>query len=546
MDFREKDAIGMASGYNDVLLSVVCIVLLFLLSTACFFAVLKSLGFYKILVASSALLGLAAALLFLIKMRAKNIKTPAIVISCAIIGASIFVANLVFDFSPDGIGYHQDAVLEMTKHFDLLRSSLGGKYPLYTNHYPKLAWYYTAALYALTDNIHIGKSINFILFAAVFLMAYAVFRRIPLLPRILASLALAGNPILISQLFSHYVDGVLGGFITISILGIYAFFWLERSKVVLIITILAIMGCAALKHTGFVFSFVIVSAIFYLLRKNSIKWSDYMQAPLFVSLMAMALILLVNPYLTNLLSGKHIFYPSMGKGRVTTLISGQTTKEFYELDRFSKLMMSVFGKTANPDPKASPPFPEIKVPFTVDSREIAAMRGVDVRWGGWGPLFGGILLISLLLLLMRGHLLSEYKVLIVVLIVLALISPESWWARLNPQLFVFSIILLMLFYRKDNRSRWLVNGLLLVALVNSGMIFRAALANVLDGDRYISGVITDVAAKSAGEVCWNIKQAHLEPIFERLNIRWRSTSSCVTKKAYCKELLGETICANGE
>lgn len=519
-------------------------VLYFILGTASFFALSKGLGLSNAITSASPLFGFLCSIYF--GYISSDVKRTLIATTATIglIALSFIASNLLFDFSPDTTGYHQDAILELSKHFDFFRSSLSGYSSLYTNNYPKLSWFYSTSIYELTGNMHYGKSINFLLLFALWISTYSALSNINAINRIITTTAIAANPIVVTQLFTHYVDGALGAFLTISIIGLFGFFWTKRSVEYLILTAAGIIGCASLKHTGFVFSGLIALATLYLALKLKPSSLAIVTKPaVYIPVLGITLLLTANPYLKNLIEGKHIFYPTMGEGKVGNLISGQTTKQFYEADQVSKLIMSVFGKTENQVPDISEPLPALKIPFTVTQSEIDYAKGVDVRWGGWGPLFGGVLLVTLAFLLLRSHQIREYMPLVILLALLSTISPESWWARLNPQLHTFVAFSLLFFYIKDPRSRWVFNLMFAVLILNSLLIFKSSIRNTIDGDHYIEGVINEISKNKSEPVCWDFKRAHLEPIFERIGVPWTPQSNCQSQGKICKELLGETICS---
>jgi hypothetical protein len=178
-------------------------VLFFILGSASFFAFSKGLGFPDYISSASLVAGFICSIYFVYTL--SSIKKTIIPITATgfLIALSFVASNLLFDFSPDATGYHQDAILELTKNFDFLRSSLEGQAPLYTNNYPKLSWFYSSSVYELTGNIHYGKSINFLLFFSLWLSAHSALSQLPGIIRLISATALAANPIIVTQLFTH-------------------------------------------------------------------------------------------------------------------------------------------------------------------------------------------------------------------------------------------------------------------------------------------------------------------------------------------------------
>lgn len=519
-------------------------IVLFILFTAAFFTVSKGFGLPVYVTSASLLVGLLSSLLVLSRLTDSRGVLLAMAWALPALVLSLLAANLFFDLSSDGTRYHQDAIIELTKGFNFLRSSLEGSFPAFTNNYPKLSWFYSSSIYELTGNIHLGKSINFLLMISVWALAHSVFTDLPRMVRGLAATALAANPIILSQLFTHYVDGALGAFLTISILGLYGLFWSRRSPAMLAVVLGGIIGCASLKHTGLVFSSVMIGTTVYLLWKRPLPFAISTHLVTVGLLVVTGLVLTINPYLKNIVEGKHIFHPSLGEERVD-LMRGQTTRYFSKLDPVSKLVMSVLGKTENENPKTSSHYPTLKVPFTVHKSEIVHAKGVDVRWGGWGPLFGGVFLVAIVHLLLRGKAIRSYAPLVGSVAVLSVINPESWWARLNPQLYVLVIFLLLLFYLKDAGSRWAVTAMLGVLILNSAIVMVSSYRAIDSGNSTLEGMISDVSAEGASTLCWEFKARHLEPILEREEVDWAPDENCAAELPRCAVVLGETICGGG-
>ena len=115
---------------------------------------------------------------------------------------------------------------------------------------------------------------------------------------------------------------------------------------------------------------------------------------------------------------------------------------------------------------------ELKIPFTVSAEEIDAVAAPDVRVSGFGVLFGGIMLLSLVAaVLTRFKNAAPVMPAIAVLTLLWLYFPETWWARYNPYLY-YVPCLIALFIGKNA-----VSAGLCVLLAANGLISGAAVCN---------------------------------------------------------------------
>ena len=115
------------------------------------------------------------------------------------------------------------------------------------------------------------------------------------------------------------------------------------------------------------------------------------------------LVLGYNPYVTNTVHRGHPFYPVQGSAEHPGLADqGKDPIELYETprnmmgrNRFLRLAYGIFGRPG------TAPYVEKDAqfmwPFAAAWRDVALYYFHDVRIGGFGPWFSGLLLLSLLL-----------------------------------------------------------------------------------------------------------------------------------------------------
>ena len=113
-----------------------------------------------------------------------------------------------------------------------------------------------------------------------------------------------------------------------------------------------------------------------------------------------------NPYVTNTINRGNPFYPMLGSSAYPSLSAmGQDPIELYETphnmmgkNRFIRLAYAVFGR-----PGAQPYFPGqnavLMLPFDIGWKDFQLYYFHDVRISGFGPLFSGVLILSIILLL---------------------------------------------------------------------------------------------------------------------------------------------------
>lgn len=541
----------------------------FVLLTAALFGCLRTLGLDTISRAAPCL-GAAAAL-YLVYHR-NNFFFVLLLFACSL-GASLLAAACFFDVSYDGSTYHQTAIAEISHFYSTFYGSYADGYGTLTIFYPKLAWLYRSAFYTLTGNIHTGISINLMLILSVFFIGLKLFRHYGQAGRLLFSLALACNPIAINQFFSGYVDGNLASFLAWAIAGYYALLTRclnPRQSALLLFT--GLLGMAALKFTGLIFAIIILFfylATLYLRFRQSPATASERQSPsasattalydtsktaghisgigwkpIFVSAF-MAFFLLFNPYITNMLHGHHIFHPSMGKERDKQLLADQTRPEFYRLGHFTKIIISLFSQTSTHHTQASTAYPSGKIPFTLYPEEISAIGEVDARAGGWGPLFGGIFLITLILFLCRFEHFKNQAPLLLLLLLLSVIAPTSWWARFNPQMEILVIFTLAAVAQISPARNLAACCVLLLLCANSLIIFESVRRVYLQRNASFSMITHQLQQQSADNTLYLKKpltvQIHF--ILDRLAIPYQFISADDDRPdLQCSQWQNDTVC----
>ncbi|HEX7973088.1 MAG TPA: hypothetical protein VF498_01660 [Anaerolineales bacterium] len=399
---------------------------------------------------------LAAAILFYLVVGRKSLKLErkALLAGLAAIllfstAASLFSSYMI-DLSWDGRDYQQRAIRRLAEGWNPVYTELQPAdlyYNAWLNHYPRATWIASAALFTFTGNVEVGKVFNLLLMAAVFLAGLAtllLFPRLSVPSAVLLSLALAANPVSVYQSMSYYVDGQVSSIFIL--LGLLMLLALKRHDW----AIWTALACAALvglniKFTGTVYVVTLLAALalVHWIVKPNLK----AQLPLWAALAAGCLlgvfVVGFNPYVTNLMNYGHPFYPIYGSQELNQdyIVGQQMPSNFRNKSQLRKLYLSVFSRSQNTYNQKTGP---LKNPFSVSLAEIKTFKQVDVRVGGWGPLFGAMLILAggvlaLALLEWKGKLWVPLG-LIVLVFGTALLNPEVWWARYSPQLWLVPLV----------------------------------------------------------------------------------------------------------
>ena len=191
-----------------------------------------------------------------------------------------------------------------------------------------------------------------------------------------------------------------------------------------------------------------------------------------------------NPYVRNTVEKGHPFYPILGEHRID-IMSINMDSTFGAKVRLEKFQESLLGRSSvqfHLERGRIPP----KIPFTFTRAEFESVSTPDPRVAGFGPLFGGILILSLsvgmasfALLFLRRHSgapsawriptggKSDLWLLIGLVAASALANPELWWARYVPQLWTLPLLVALglggpLSDRVGLATRWVVVAAMLL------------------------------------------------------------------------------------
>ncbi len=369
-----------------------------------------------------------------------------------IIIVSILIALSFYDLSYDGQTYHMETIALLKNGWIPFGNLLPQKNELYLyiNHYPKGFEIPQSAIYSFVGRIEAGKSTNLILLVATFCVGLSFLLKVNKLPaykNILICLFAVGNPVILNQLISTYVDGSMALLILAFL--ITSVTVVKRPSLENLILLGSIIVITAnLKFNSLVYIVILAAAllVWVVFTKNKVLLRRVFYSIMFSGSIAVLLVGF-HPYLMNTIDFKHPFYPLMGDDSVD-IITNNIPKSLDNMSSTGRFFTSFFAHTDNMmndhDRDA-----KIKIPFTLNKVDILSAGKVDTRVAGFGPLFSGIFILSLLLFIVflwRFKNLYTKKSLFYILLVLLfsiLIMPDSWWARYVPQLWFIPVIFLL-------------------------------------------------------------------------------------------------------
>ncbi len=425
-----------------------------------------------------------------------------------------FICGKTFDLTTDGNSYHKTAIAfikngwnpiyekstDFQKNNDnVVQFDENSRIDIWIEHYPKASWIIAANYYNITNNIESGKCITIILMIMMCILAYNVFSLfLNKKYSFIISLLLALNPILLSQLFSYYIDGIMGMCFLMETLLLFLAIFCEKKSFDLWLSICSVLSIFVnLKFTGLLYSGIIAAVFyFYWIIKNK-KESDFLdnfkKLTLFFTIVFSVAIFFVgsNSYVLNTIEHHNPLYPLIGKDK-QDIITEMQPKVFNEISSPQKFIWSLFSKTENVI-YSSGKSPELKNPFMVYKSELDGLNIPDLRIAGFGPLFALTLIISLLcfVVCLIKLIKNDKKIFVhiglisLIMILTVIFVGEGWWARYVPQLFFIPIGVLVLIgyvykYFNNKKFTYVLGCILgLVLIINSLFFIKVDINNLV-------------------------------------------------------------------
>ncbi|PZE19600.1 hypothetical protein [Paenibacillus xerothermodurans] len=398
----------------------------------------------------------------------------AIIASSVLFAAFFWLSGMFYDLSYDGQAYHQESIIYLNEGWNPVYDEpleVPTGHSKWVNHYARAGEMAAAVIYTATGLIEHSKVFNLLAIAASFLLSLAAL--LTLKPgktwrAVMVAALLALNPVSIYQMFSYYVDGLLASML-LCMVALACLIFARPGWLLLSAFSAAMIFVINIKFTAIAYAGVITIGLLIALYMSE-QFDRLKQLFKIAAVGSLAAVLLVgfNPYVTNTVTQGNPLYPLAGEGKVD-VVKNFTPRNLETMNRLDQVVHSYFAATTGNSTEKKPTV--FKLPFTFSKNELAAYGEPDVAVSGFGPLFGGVLLLSLVVLVLAfrvraGATMAALGVM-VVLAISVLVNPASWWARYVPQLWFIPLLCLWLgFSLKGNRAMtgvsWVLAGVIAV------------------------------------------------------------------------------------
>ncbi len=345
-----------------------------------------------------------------------------------------------WDMSWDGMAYQQPAVDALLNGWNPLNERA---LMLWQNIYPSGAWGVEASVAALSNSIEAAKMLNIwwlVIALPVLLRGLAVHKGALTRKDQLLACLMALSPVFLSQMLTHYVDGMIyqAGLAFLGALLMLAGSLRERQAAYALMAV-SILFIVNAKLSGIYHAVMLCAMAVVFLWLRTRRFPCRATAILFVTGLAAVLLFGFRPYVTNLME-----YGSLLHTDAQSFSGSQRPANLADMPAPQKFLYSLFSATGGEG--ANDPA-QLKWPWQVGEKEWALTGVPDIRTGGFGPLFA----LGLVLALMSAaYALARREPPDRLLLWLAFgcfassaLFPEGWWARYVPFAYAAPLLLLL-------------------------------------------------------------------------------------------------------
>lgn len=454
---------------------------------------------------------------FILKKDNKNSCIKALCWFIGITSLLIFIGANIYDASYDGQWYHSAVIRLMSTGWNPFYHAIlsQSEMPYYTatniwvSHYAKGMETIEAGIVAMTGNLESGKAVNLMFTTSLFCFIYEFLDKrtntTGKFLKIIISLIITLNPILVNQVMTHYIDYTCYAFVVIGLICVYEILIKQEH---LYVYVLFLMGffIPSIKF-NIVFWFVVILFVFmcgiYIANgifDKKIFWK------MIVVIIAGFIIGAFNPYITNTLYKHNPIYPLIGKGKVD-IMSIVTPQKINGKNRFYQVNYSLI---ANPYSNDNRRHGKVTF-FKITKEDLLDSPKHDLQLGGFGEFFFEALVILIVVfVLMKKN--KKWKLMFAscsFLYICLFFLPTSFLVRYVPFFYLVPCILIL----------YILNTCTEEAKYKKAFVYMASVLLLLDSAISLVGVVA-INAQQRLQTDYIVQQIKLQK--HLVNIRSES------------------------
>ena len=445
-------------------------------------------------------LGVIASIIFCFFTTKKSVKETVVIsaFSVLILILLILLCSNTFDWTVDGNVYRKSMTgllkLGWNPLYETFYSAaepyefLDGCTQTWYDAYPKATEIFAASVYSFTGNIESGKCFTLLAMFGAFALCASYFIRTGKLKKwqsVLCSLLCVFNPVNLAQCFTFYNDAFLGILLLICVAAMMNLTFFEHKKTCLIdywLIFLTINLGLNSKFSALIFFAILCLAFFFYWIFEKCKKEGFKKSKKYifekfcvfaVSVLSALLFVGSTSYVTNTIRYHNPVYTMIGKGS-TEIITSMAPKAIQDMSHVERFFVSLFSPTLN---SMALEDVTLKTPFDFTSDNFFEAGLVDIRLSGWGVLFSGIFILSLLILgkvLYYRRKTNKKSIIVtaiftVIFAILTVFVPGLFWARYFTLMFwipVAAVVWLFIDINEGRSNGFACGALIVLMLLN--------------------------------------------------------------------------------
>ncbi|MEM1312369.1 MAG: hypothetical protein AAGF07_02810 [Patescibacteria group bacterium] len=452
-----------------------------------------------------------------------------LVLISAVAFGSLLVSDRIYDTSFDGQSYQMEAIIQLNEGYippHERPSGVPNVNQIWVNAYPKSAWINSTTVFKLTGNIESGKLFNLLLQFASLMLVFGALLSINKLNIFwggLVSILAVANPVSLYQYYNYYLDGqtyslILGMLaLTLYIFNKLSDTSLKQKAILFVLFTFAGIYLFNIKLASFVFGVIMLLSICLFTAFYKTK----LLLPFLGSLMTIFLLGFLifgyNPYITNNRYNKSPLFPIFGEPSYN-FDKDNVPGNYLGKNNVEMLIRAGFVKTA---PMGRRNEAELKVPFTTDDKELKNLTVSNVKKGGFGIYWSGVLVVTLasLVLLVSYYLIKNRKLkdedasnflkikpeaftfliycyAICTILASAVIVSASVYARYVPQLWLVPTLVVLYFLTLKNHITKILAVIITgIMLYNAYMFFEVGTRTAVEASDNVEATLEEFSEK---------------------------------------------------